>query len=116
MTLDGPLDLKAAIPVQKPVCGTPVITNLIGGSPDEQPERFRAASPMELLPIGVRQELPAGRMFAAQYAPYATAAIEAGDTLRTTLLPDAGRFVFINPQSEVWPEVLAAVRCMVSAD
>src|SRR5262245_35594193 len=39
VNLDGPPDLKATIPMQQPVCGTPVITNLMGGSPDQQPER-----------------------------------------------------------------------------
>ena len=31
VALDGPGDLKATIPLQQPVCGGPVITNLIGG-------------------------------------------------------------------------------------
>jgi acetyl esterase/lipase len=30
--LDGPGDLKATIPLQQPVCGAPVITQLMGGS------------------------------------------------------------------------------------
>jgi len=112
--LDGPPDLKATISVQQPICGTPVITNLIGGSPDEQPDRYRAASPIELLPLGVRQEVFAGRMFAAQAAPYETAARKAGDVLNTTVLANAGHFVFIDPQSDVWPQVIAAVRRLLS--
>jgi acetyl esterase/lipase len=108
--LDGPPDLKATIPMQQPICGSPVITNLLGGSPDEQPERYHAASPIELLPFGVRQEFFAGRMFAAQVAPYETATKRAGDMLHTTVLANAGHFEFIDPQSEVWPQVLAAVR------
>ena len=108
--LDGPTDLKATISVQQPICGSPVITNLLGGSPDEQPERYRAASPIELLPLGVRQEFLAGRMFAAQVTPYETAAKQAGDVLQTTVLANAGHFLFIDPQSEIWPQVIAAVR------
>ncbi len=112
--LDGPPDLKATIPVQQPICGTPVITNLIGGSPDEQPDRYRAASPIELLPLGVRQEVFAGRMFAAQVPPYEAAAKKAGDDLHTTVLANAGHFVFIDPQSDVWPQVIAAVLRLLS--
>lgn len=112
--LDGPADLKAVLSVQQSVCGSPVITNLIGGSPDEQPERYRAASPIELLPFGVRQEFFAGRATAAQVAPYETATKQAGDVLHTTVLPNAGHFVFIDPQSDVWPEVIAAVRRLLS--
>jgi acetyl esterase/lipase len=112
--LDGPPDLKAMISVQQQICGTPVITNLIGGSPEEQPDRYRAASPIELVPLGVRQEFFAGRMFAAQVAPYETAARRTGDVVNTTLVANAGHFVFIDPQSEVWPQVIAAVRRLLS--
>jgi acetyl esterase/lipase len=114
VNLDGPPDLKATIAVQQPICGTPVITNLMGGSPDERSDRYRAGSPIELVPFGVRQELFAGRMFAAQAPPYEAAATRAGDPLRVTLLADAGHFVFIDPQSDVWPQVLAAVRRLVA--
>jgi acetyl esterase/lipase len=114
LDLDGPPDLKATIAVQQPICGSPVITNLLGGSPVEQSERYRAASPVELLPFGVRQEVFAGRMFAAQAAPYEAAAKQAGDLLHTTVLATAGHFVFIDPQSDVWPQVLAAVRRLLS--
>jgi len=55
VSLDGPADLKATIPLQQPVCGSPVITDLIGGSPEERPDRYRDASPIEQLPLGVPQ-------------------------------------------------------------
>jgi len=66
--LDGPPDLRATIPMQQPICGSPVITSLMGGSPDERPERYRAGSPAEMLPLGVAQELFAGRMFGSPAA------------------------------------------------
>jgi hypothetical protein len=31
-----------------------VVAELLGGTPQEQPERYRQASPIELLPLGVR--------------------------------------------------------------
>jgi acetyl esterase/lipase len=114
ISLDGPPDLKATLSVQQPICGSPVITNLLGGSPEERPDRYRAASPIELLPLGVRQEILAGRMFAAQVAPYEAAVKKSGELLRATVLADAGHFVFIDPQSEVWPQVMAAARRLVS--
>jgi acetyl esterase/lipase len=112
--LDGPGDLKATIPLQQPVCGSPVITDLVGGSPDERPERYHEASPIELLPLKVPVDFYAGRMFAAHAAPYEAAARRAGDDVRTTVLADAGHFVFIDPQSAVWPQVLKSVRRLVS--
>ena len=114
VSLDGPPDLKATIQVQQPICGSPVITNLIGGTPDQQPERYRAASPIELLPLGVPQEFFVGRMFAAQAAPYEAATKRAGDVVHATVLPEADHFVFIDPQSKIWPQVLAAVQRLVS--
>ena len=112
--LDGPADLKATLPLQQPVCGRPVITDLIGGSPQEQPERYHDASPVELLPLGVPQAFFAGQMFAAHVAPYAEAAKRAGDSLQTAPYPKAGHFVFIDPQSDVWPQVMRSVRQLLS--
>jgi pimeloyl-ACP methyl ester carboxylesterase len=114
VSLDGPADLKATLPLQQPVCGSPVITDLIGGSPGERPERYRDGSPIELLPLGIPQEFFAGRMFAAHAAPYEAAAKRAGDAVRTAVLAEAGHFVFIDPQSDVWPQVLRSVRRLLS--
>ena len=111
--LDGPPDLKATLPMQVPVCGAPVIVNLIGGTPDEQPQRYREASPAEMLPLGVRQEFLAGRMFAGQAAAYEEAAKRAGDTVHTIVMPQAGHFVFLDPGSAAWPEVVKSTRALL---
>jgi acetyl esterase/lipase len=108
--LDGPADLKATIPLQQPVCGSPVITDLIGGSPENQPGRYHDASPVELLPLGIPQVFFAGQMFVAHVEPYAAAAKGAGDTVQTAPFPGAGHFVFIDPESKVWPQVMQSVR------
>jgi acetyl esterase/lipase len=112
--LDGPADLKATLSLQQPVCGSPVVTDLLGGSPDERPERYRDGSPIERLPLGVPQAVFAGRMFAAQAAPYEMASKRAGDTVVATVLPTATHFVFIDPQSDVWPQVMGNVRRLLS--
>jgi acetyl esterase/lipase len=112
--LDGPADLKATLPLQQPVCGAPVVTDLLGGSPEERPERYRDGSPIERLPLGVPQAFFAGSMFAAHVAPYEAASKRAGDTVVTTVLPTATHFVFIDPQSDVWPQVIGSVRRLLS--
>jgi len=112
--LDGPGDLKATIALQQPVCGSPVITDLIGGSPEQHPARYHDGSPIELLPLKVPVELYAGRMFAAHAAPYEAAAARAGDVVKTTVLASAGHFVFIDPQSDVWPQVVKSTRRLLS--
>ncbi len=112
--LDGPTDLKATIAVQRSICVSPVITDLMGGTPEQQPSRYRDGSPIELLPIGVRQYVFAGAMFASQARPYEAAARTHGETVVTTVLPDAGHFVFVDPQSPDWPQVLQAVHRLLS--
>jgi len=111
--LDGPGDLKATIPLQQPVCGAPVITNLIGGSPEQHPDRYRAGSPIELLPFGTRQIVLAGRMFGAQTPAYEAAVKKAGDAIEVSV-SDAGHFVFIDPASDMWPTVLKSVKSVLS--
>ena len=69
VNLDGPADLKATIPLQQPICGVPVVTQLMGGPPEERPDRYRDGSPIELLPTGLPQEVFAGRMFAKLAGP-----------------------------------------------
>ena len=111
--LDGPGDLKATIPLQQPVCGSPVITDLIGGSPEQQPDRYRAGSPIELLPLGTRQIVLAGRMFGPQTPAYEAAVKKSGDAIEVSI-SDAGHFVFIDPASAMWPTVLKSVRSVLS--
>jgi acetyl esterase/lipase len=111
--LDGPGDLKAVLPVQQQICGAPVITQLLGGTPEERPQRYREASPIEMLPLGVPQEFFASRMFAAQAPTYEEAARHAGDVVNTVVLPDAGHFVFIDPGSAVWPQVVEKTRALL---
>lgn len=111
--LDGPSDLKATLPLQQPVCGSPVVTDLIGGSPEQQPDRYRAASPIELLPLGSRQVVLAGRMFGPQTPAYEAAVKKAGDSIEVAV-SDSGHFVFIDPASDMWPTVLKSVRSVLS--
>ena len=112
--LDGPADLKATLPLQMQICGTPVITDLVGGLPEERAERYRDASPVERLPLGVPQAFFAGQMFGTHVAPYEAAAKRTGDSIQGVVIPGAGHFVFIDPQSDVWPQVLKSVRQLLS--
>jgi len=113
VNLDGPTDLRATIEVQQPICRSPVINDLMGGSPEERGSRYHDGSPIELLPLGIKQSVFAGAMFASQVAPYETAARKSGDTVSATVLPMAGHFVFVDPRSPDWPPVVDAIRRMV---
>jgi hypothetical protein len=82
----------------------------MGGSPAERPDRYRAASPIQLLPFGVRIHAFTGRAFGEQNTAFDAAAKKGGDSIESTNIPTAGHFVFIDPQSDVWPQIVAAVR------
>jgi acetyl esterase/lipase len=114
VSLDGPADLQATIPLQQSICRAPVITDLIGGSPEQQPQRYRDASPIAMLPLGVRHVFFTGQMFGSHSAPYAAAVKKAGEAAEVIPFPGAGHFVFIDPESMIWPEVMKSVRQMLA--
>ena len=86
---------------------------LLGGNPDQAPERYAVASPIELLPLGVPQVLIHGT--ADDAVPYelseryCAAASAAGDDCRLVTLPILGHFELIDPLSAAWPHVHGAV-------
>jgi acetyl esterase/lipase len=115
-SLDGPADLQTMHPLEERVCGSPVVTELMGGRPDELPARYRETSPIELLPLGVRQAVFAGRMFAEHARSYETAAVEAGDRVESVIDGTAGHFVFIDPESAMWPQVLRRIQWLLAPE
>jgi len=85
-------------------CGNGAVAKFLGGSPGEQPERYRMSSPMEMLPLGVRQLIVHGT--ADQDVPieisrgYAEAATAAGDDIRLVELPNGGHMDVVDTQGE----------------
>src|SRR5262245_20276509 len=53
VNLDGPVDMKAFEPVAEQICGAPVISQFLGGTPAENPERYRDSSGSSFLPLDV---------------------------------------------------------------
>lgn len=91
-----------------------VTDELMGGAPDKRPERYREASPRELLPLGVPQWLVHGTEDDCVPYPmsvdYARAAGDAGDRVRLVTLEGDGHYEPVDPSSEAWPRVLASLR------
>ena len=115
VNLAGPADLESFLPIQNQVCGGPVVTNLIGGSPAEVPDRYRQASPSNLLPIGVKQVLITGVQdkvvppeLGKKYEEKAK-----GDDVRFIAVENAAHFEVIAPGSIAWPKVEEAVLSML---
>lgn len=91
-----------------------VVRELLGGTPDQVPDRYDAASPAALVPLGVHQALIHGA--ADSDVPYGLsedyqrAAAAAGDDARLVTLAGAGHFELIDPRSREWPTVRDAIR------
>ena len=83
---------------------------LLGRTPDEDPERYRAASPRALLPLGGRQLIVHGTeddaVPFAMSAGYAAAARAAGDPCDLVELPGTGHLGLIDPAGSAWRAVL----------
>jgi acetyl esterase/lipase len=90
-----------------------VVAELLGGTPLENPERYRQASPIELVPLGVPERLLHGTR--DDVAPieisrrFQAAAAAAGDDARLIEVRDAGHFDLIDPRTRAWAQVQAAV-------
>lgn len=106
IALGGPGDLRDFTTYAHEICRAPVIEQLLGGSPQEVPERYAHASPAELLPLGTRQVLIVGAhdrvMPARARDAYVAAAIAAGDMAESIVVPEAGHFEVIAPTAPAW--------------
>jgi acetyl esterase/lipase len=108
VALGGPGDLRAFRVYDEKICGTPVIDQLMGGTPEEHMARYAEGSPVELLPLGVRQVLIVGVDDGVMPPPeretYAARATKAGDRVEIVEVP-GGHFEVIAPTSTAWPAV-----------
>jgi acetyl esterase/lipase len=126
----GQLAMLAARRAQLSVVGLAPVTNLrdsaermgpdgavarfMGGMPSEVDDRYAEASPIELLPLGVRQILIHGDADTsvpyAQSVAYATAAAAEAELIT---LPGTGHFEPIDPQAREWPRTLGAIQALL---
>ncbi len=89
------------------------VASLIGGTPWEFPDRYRSASPIELLPMHVPQLLFHGDsdtdVPVIQSREYCQGAATAGDAAELTILPQTDHFRLIDPHSAAWAAVMQAL-------
>ena len=97
-------------------CGG-VMEQLMGGSPSSVGDRYRAASPGQLLPIGVPQTLIIGgrdSSFASFGRSYAALARSKGEkTVHAIEIPEAGHFDVIAPTTSAWSVVQRSLRDLI---
>jgi acetyl esterase/lipase len=90
------------------------VAALLGGGPDEVPDRYAAVDPMRSLPLRVPTVVLHGteddRVPVEVSRSYAAAARESGADVSLVELPDTEHFAVIDPRSAVWSTVLGALR------
>jgi acetyl esterase/lipase len=98
------------------VCGH-VVDKLMGGSPQDRPQRYRNGNPANLAPLGVPQTVIIGKYdehWAWAGTEYVDQATLAGDTdINLIEAPRSGHFELIDPQSSTWHIVRRAVLTML---
>lgn len=86
-----------------------VALELIGGPPSQYPERYAAASPRALLPLGVPQLVVHGSdddtVLVDMGREYVAAARKAGDQAEFVELPGVGHFEHLDPKGAAWAAV-----------
>jgi acetyl esterase/lipase len=82
-----------------------VVGELLGGSPDRVPQRYAAASPVELLPIPAPQRVVHGT--ADNVVPFEMSRrfAKASRNAKLIPLPGVGHFDLIDPRAKIWPTV-----------
>ncbi|MGA7157398.1 MAG: alpha/beta hydrolase [Acidobacteriaceae bacterium] len=87
---------------------------LMGGRPQELPERYKAGNPGDLLPFHIPQILIQGTED-DQIPPelptrWTELARRLGDSSSATIIPSADHFDVVDPESSAWPTVQDAFR------
>jgi acetyl esterase/lipase len=115
ISLAGVVDLRRAWELQ---LSNTVVADFLGGSPDEVPDRYAFASPIERLPLGIPQRLFHGT--ADDSVPleiserYVQAAQSSGDDAQLIVLPNASHFDVVDPRTKEFAQVLAAAAMLCS--
>jgi acetyl esterase/lipase len=107
---EGPRVPVTRVVAQAAVCNLAVAGEpaweLLGGRPDEVPERYAAADPMRLVPLGVPTLLVHGAgdetVPVQRSRDYAAAARAAGDPVELVEPVPGGHRVHPDPRSEAW--------------
>ncbi|CCQ16036.1 putative lipase/esterase [Rhodococcus sp. AW25M09] len=91
----------------------PAVEALLQVSYQDDPERYRSASPAARAPIGIPTICLHGfddvQVPSAHSERYVAAARAAGDDARLTIVPGEDHFAFLDPASQCWRLSLAAV-------
>lgn len=113
VSLGGVMDMAEYQARQLRSCGNPAVESVLGGLPAEVPQRYRDASPIERLPLGVPHVHIAGAR--DQIAPrnvvlqFADSARALGDSVEVITIPELGHHDVMSPATAGGKAAVAAV-------
>ncbi|HLF32169.1 MAG TPA: alpha/beta hydrolase [Xanthomonadales bacterium] len=103
---------------QQGVCGD-VVEKLVGGSPEQYPQRYQLVSGTSRLPLPIPQYIVIGELD-ANWAPvgrrYIDSARRQGNDPHVINANESGHLEMIDPDSATWPLVLHAARSALGLD
>ncbi len=112
VSLAGVLDLRRAFDLD---LSDGAVRAFLDGPPDEVPDRYAAASPVELSPLAIPHLLVHGGQDESVPPDMSTRLHAASPDASTLLMfPDAGHFDLIDPRATMWPDLLAAIHAVAS--
>lgn len=112
VNVDGPPDIGAAQPLEMKFCPVPGISQFMGGTAADLPDRYRDTSAFSLLPIGVRQTIVVGGLLRGSYdlvSSYEAAATAKGDSISVVKLEGGGHFDMLAPGSAYGKTLIEAI-------
>ncbi|MGH7810500.1 MAG: alpha/beta hydrolase family protein, partial [Candidatus Binatia bacterium] len=108
VSIAGVADLRKTVAA----CGD-AIEKLMGGKATDQASRYSQASPVDLLPLGVKQIIVHGEVDKtvplSMATEYAEAAKKKGDDAQLVVIEKAAHFEVVDPKSFAWPAVQEAM-------
>jgi acetyl esterase/lipase len=120
INLAGTMDMKDNIENMQAGCQDAVVTSMLGGEPQQVPERYAQASAINLLPLGIPQLLIWGEH--EDFIPlplaqkYVNAATQAGDAVSIIVVPGVGHFDLASPFTASWPLLRSSIKELLYGD
>lgn len=113
VSLAGIVDPSTYLLREGRTCGSNV-DELLGGLPEEVPQRYQEGAPIELLPAGVRTVLITGKQDNTvpikHVKPYYLKAKASGDWIKNIEVDNAAHFEVISPGSTAWRAISKSIR------
>ncbi len=118
VALGGVMDMREFQQRQLQSCGNPAIESVLGGTPAQVPDRYRAVSPIERLPLKVPHIHVAGALDRVAPPPvvaaFADSARKAGDNVDVVTVPDLGHHDVMSPATAAGQAAIDAVRRLLN--